>query len=65
MKPSELAKLAAGLAAGTMTAEWIETNHGHDVLGAVMGLSGGLVAASVISTVLDETGISEVLDDLF
>lgn len=64
MRVSDLAKLAAGFAAGSITAEAIESEHGHDILGAVMGLAGGAVTGVMVSEVMDATGISDLLDEL-
>lgn len=69
MKTSDIAKLAATLAVGGITAHEIEEAYGEGVLGAVLAFAGGgvvgIIAAPVISTVLDETGMSDLIDDLF
>lgn len=69
MRASEIAKLAATLTAGGITAHEIESQYGSGVLSSVLGFAGGsvvgAVAAPIISTVLDETGISDFLDELF
>lgn len=69
MRASEIAKLAVTFAAGGITASEIEQHYGAGVLGTVMGMAGGgivaAIAAPVISTVLDETGISDFLDEIF
>ena len=65
MKLSSIAKLAAGFAAGTITAEFIKDQYGDDVMDQILGLTGGVVAGSIVSSFIDESGVSDFLDDIF
>lgn len=69
MKASQLAGLAAGLAAGSITANSITEEHGDGVLSAVLAIgTGGLVGAiagKATEVFVEETGLGDFIDELF
>lgn len=65
MDGKDIAKLAASLAAGSITEEYIRRNYGSGVLTTVLGLAGGIGAGFAVDKLLDvldeQTGVvSEV-----
>lgn len=73
MDGADIIKLAASLAAGSITADAISEHYGDGVLGAVLGLIGGGVAGTITNSVLGavdrETDIvsdvGSLVDDVF
>lgn len=69
----DVVKLAADLAAGTITQSYIRRNFGDGVLSAVLSIGGGIgvgvLANALLNTLDDETGIvsdlGNVVDDIF
>lgn len=59
-----LAKLAAELAAGTITQAYIAKTYGSAVLAAVVALGAGYAAGKVYDAVDEYTGIGAVIDDV-
>ena len=63
-----LVQLAANLAAGTITQDWIKSELGEGVLNSVLAIGGGIIAGSVANELLtaldDETGIMSDLGSL-
>lgn len=57
MDGKQIVKLAADLAAGTVTANAIRDHYGEGVLSAVLAISGGAIAGIAVNKALD------VLDD--
>jgi hypothetical protein len=65
MKPSDIAKLAAGFAAGSITTSAIQEEYGDDILSQVLDFGGGTLVGTVVAEAMDFTGVSDFLDDLF
>ena len=73
MDGTDIVKLAASFATGTITASHIEEQYGEGVLGMVLAIAGGSIAGGVTNTVLNavdrETGIVSdiggLVDDVF
>lgn len=69
MRPSDLAKIAAGLAAGSITHDAALSLLGGDhglldkLLAGGAGIAGAAIGGSLAGRVMDEVGISEALDD--
>lgn len=72
LKPSDVAKLAAGITAGYFTSSYVQSLIEDDDDDAIESLlktvgasaTGGL-AGSIVSDLMDETGISDTIDDIF
>ena len=66
MKASDIAKLAASIAAGSITYEAardsLDPEH-HSLLDAAIAAGAGAVAGSVAAAALDATGASDLIDD--
>ena len=65
MKPSTVAEFAAALAAGAITTDAISDQMGDSFLTDVLSFGAGIGVASIVPTVMRETGISDLVDDLF
>ena len=65
MKSSNIAELAAALAAGGITQDAIADSLGESVLAEVIGFAGGTVLAGAVPELMRATGISDLIDDLF
>lgn len=65
MKASDIAKLAAGLAAGTITTSYIEEEYGEGVLGSVLAIAGGSIVGGLVAGAMDSFGVSDFIDDIF
>lgn len=68
MEASDIAKLAADLSIGAITADAIREHYGDGILSAVLGIAGGSIvaglAAPLVSSLMDETGVSGLIDDV-
>lgn len=60
-----IGKLAAELAAGSITEEIIRVKFGPSILAAVLALGAGAVVASVAGSIYEESGVSDLVDDIF
>jgi hypothetical protein len=72
MKNSDIAKIAASVLAGQLSmsaARDLMGDDDHSILESLVagsaGIVGGAIGGSIIGSVMDETGISEALDDLW
>lgn len=73
MEGKQVVKLAAELAAGVITADYISSLYGKGVLAQVLGIGAGTASSSVVGSMLDavdrETGIvsdlGSLVDDVF
>lgn len=68
MQPSDIAKLAADFALGSVTAGFISEQYGPGILGEVLGIVGGSAVAGIVSkpvsNLMDSTGVSNLIDDV-
>lgn len=60
-----IGKLAAELAAGSITEEIIRVKFGPSILAAVLALGAGAVVASVAGSIYEQSGVSDLVDDIF
>ena len=60
-----IGKLAAELAAGSITEEIIRAKFGPSILAAVLALGAGAVAANIAGSIFEETGVSDLVEDVF
>jgi len=58
-------KLAAELAAGSITEEIIRAKFGPTILAAVLAIGTGAVVANIAGSLYEETGVSDLVDDIF
>ena len=58
-----IAKLAAELAAGSITEEIIRAKFGPSILAAVLAIGAGTVAANIAGSLYEESGASDLVDD--
>jgi hypothetical protein len=73
MKSSDIAKLAASVAAGSISYEMARKTLSLDgdislldsLLASGSGLIGGAIGGKVIETVMDETGLTNLIDETF
>lgn len=71
MQPSDIAKLAASIAAGSMTYSAARRHLSSDgdlsILDSLVaggaGALGGAIGGRVVSEIMDETGITDLIDD--
>lgn len=61
----DVGKLAAELAAGSITEEIIRAKFGPSILAAVLAVSVGAVAANVAGSVYRESGMADLVGDIF
>jgi hypothetical protein len=54
MNEKDIAKLAAELAAGAITTQYISSVYGPSVLSAVLGLAGGIGVGYVVGDIVDD-----------
>ncbi len=72
MNGTDIVKLAADLAAGSISADYIKEHYGEGILSSVLSVAGGIGAGIATNTILDyinrETGIVDdigsVVDDI-
>lgn len=60
-----IGKLAAELAAGSITEEIIRVKFGPSILATVLALGAGAVVASVAGSIYEQSGASDLVDDIF
>ncbi len=72
MRASDIAKLAASIAAGSLTyhaaIDMLDDDGDVSLLDGMMasgaGIVGGGVVGSIVGHVMDETGVSDLVDDI-
>ncbi len=68
MKASDIAKLAAGIAAGSITygaaKSQLESDGDLSLLDNLLAAGAGAVAGAAVSKVMDATGVSGLVDDV-
>lgn len=69
MQASDILKLAASVAAGSLTyeaaAESLSSDGDRSVLDSILAGGAGLAAGGLVGGLLDATGISGIVDDIF
>jgi hypothetical protein len=69
MKASDIAKLAAGIAAGSLTYDAVVDQLDDDgdisLLDTILASGAGGVTGSIVGGLMDATGVSEVIDEIF
>jgi hypothetical protein len=61
MKPSDIVSIATGFAVGDGVSDIVE----NPIEKLATGFVAGSISAKVTKTVLDETGIGDLIDDVF
>jgi len=64
MTGSQIAKLGVMLASGEITQDYIENTYGKGILTTVLALGTGAVVGTVVNSLMDNTGVSSVLDSV-
>lgn len=66
LKASDLAKLTAAIAAGSVTQEAVTRaldSGDHSFINSVLGMGAGVVTGSIVGDAMDATGASDLIDD--